>query len=156
MLSQHRVNEPNAIFGEELCAGTVAERRSGRWECTLSEIFIGEYLIVPLTTTRMLNLEGYVMNTCCRQYRHQCEDLEYSIFSIRSRSGERLATLGLAREQGDWRFDQCLGPSDAEVLEETLSYLDEEEVLQTEYFSTEIYYVAHEVVRLMNNIGSSH
>lgn len=156
MLSQYNVNELNAIFGAELSAGASVERRPGKWECKLSEMFVGEYLIVPLTTTKMLKSEGYVMNNCCRDYTHQCKDLEYSIFSIRSRSGERIATLGLAKDAGYWCFDQCLGQSNTEVLEETLNYLDDEDVLQTEYFPTEIYYVAHEVVRLMNCTSGSH
>lgn len=156
MLSQHRIHNPQAGRGVVPGAGISTERRSGRWECALSERFIGEYLIVPLTTARMLSSEGYLMNNCCQEYRHTCETQKYCLFSIRSRSGERRATLGLAREQGGWRFDQCLGPSNAEVLEESLNYLDEEEVLQTEFFPTEMYYIAHEVVRLMNRTGSSH
>ena len=93
------------------------------------------------------------MNTCCRDYREQCAELSYCLFSIRTRSGERLATLGLTCRGGYWRFDQCVGPSGMEVLEETRSYLDEDGELQEEIYATELYYVVHEVVRLMNSTG---
>jgi len=75
----------------------------------------------------------------------------YCVFSIRTRSGERLATLGIAcDDDGYWRFDRCMGPANGNVLEEPRHYLDEDGVLQTEWFATELYYVAHDVVRLMN------
>jgi hypothetical protein len=94
------------------------------------------------------------MMNCCREYAGQCADLKYCIFSIRRRSGERLATLGLKNDHGYWRFDQCFGLANAEVLEETLEYIDEDGVPQTECYPTELYYVAHEVVRLMNSASS--
>ena len=98
----------------------------------------------------MLKSEGYWMNNCSREYARQCENIEYCIFSIRSLSGGRLATLGIKNDKGSWSFDQCYGPSNSEVLEETHEYLDEDEVLQFDCNPTDLYYVAHEVVRLMN------
>ena len=90
------------------------------------------------------------MNNCCRDYVDQCAEMTYCLFSIRRRSGERLATLGLEYDHDYWRFDQCFGPSNTEVLEETRTYLDEDGELQEELFATDLYYVAHEVARLMN------
>ncbi len=156
MLSQNNVKDLNVLLGSKLAGEPSTSKRSGKWECVLFEQFIGEYLIVPLTTAKMLKSEGYVMNNCCRDYRHLCEQHRYAIFSLRSRSGERLATLGLVNEDGCWVMDQCFGPSNSEVLEEVLNYLDEEETLQTEYFPAEIYYIAHEVVRLMNSMRNTH
>jgi hypothetical protein len=156
MLSQTKVHELNALFAAELNAETSAGRRSGKWECHLTEMFIGDFFIVPLTTTRMLKSEGYAMSNCCREYKELCEQQQYGIFSIRSRSGERLATLGLAKEDGYWRLDQCFGPANSEVLEETCCYLDEDEALQTEYHPTDLYYVAQEVARLMNRHDRTH
>ena len=95
------------------------------------------------------------MNNCSRDYARKCEAFEYCIFSIRKRTGERLATLGIANDQGYWVFDQCYGPSNTDVLEETYEYLDEDEVLQYDWEPTELYYVAHEVVRLMNSKNDS-
>jgi hypothetical protein len=103
-----------------------------------------------------LKSEGYLMNNCFRDYIPQCSELKYCFFSMRSRSGERLATLGITSDDDFWRFDQCFGDSNTEVLEETQEYLDEDGILQTESFATELYYVAHEVVRLMNSATDIH
>ncbi len=154
MLSQTTVNELNTIFAGELSVPST-KRRTGKWECKLTEILIGEYLITPLTSARMLKSEGYWMNNCSRNYTRQCEEFEYCMFSIRRRTGERLATLGLANVPGYWIFDQCYGPSNSEVLEETCEYIDEDEGLQFDCNPTELYYVAHEVVRLMNSKDNS-
>jgi hypothetical protein len=154
MLSETKVNELNTIFTGELSA-TSTKRRSGKWKCKVSETLIGEYFITPLTSARMLKSEGYWMNNCSRDYTRQCEAHQYCIFSVRRRTGERLATLGLVNDQGYWIFDQCYGPSNSEVLEETIEYLDEDDVLQFDCYPTELYYVAHEVVRLMNSRSNS-
>lgn len=153
MLSQSTVNELNALFRTELAAATSSARKSGKWDCKLSEILVGEYSITPLTSAKMLKSEGYLMNNCCRDYISQCEEMEYCVFSIRSRSGERIATLGLINEQGRWLFDQCFGRSNSDVLHGTSSFLDDDSVLQTESLPSDIYYVAHEIARLMNAAG---
>ncbi len=153
MLSQSKVDNFNALFATELAAGNSVERRPRKWKCKLSEMLIGEYLMIPLTSAKMMKSESYHMNNCCRDYVEQCAEMTYCLFSIRSRSGERLATLGLKCRGGYWRFDQCAGPSGAEVLEETRPYLDEDGELQEESIATDLYYVAHEVARLMNSAG---
>lgn len=99
----------------------------------------------------MIKSEGYMMNNCCREYIAECAEKNYAIFSIRRRSGERLATLGLCYDKDYWRFDQCVGPLNKDVMEETRGYLDEDGMLHTEIFATELYFVAHEVGRLMNS-----
>jgi len=156
MLSHSKVDNLKGTFAAKLIKGTSARRRSGKWECKLSEMLIGEYLISPLTSTKSLKSEAYWMNNCSRDYISQCANLEYCLFSMRSRSGERLATLGIICDEDYWRFDQCLGQSNTDVLEETMEYLDEDDMLQTESFATELYYVAHEVVRLMNATTGIH
>ncbi len=156
MLTQAGVEELNTLFTTGLVNETWHRKNPAQWDCKLEEMLVGEYLIIPLTTAKMLKSESYLMNNCCRDYLFRCADLEYSLFSIRSRSGERLATLGLCSEDGYWHFDQCFGPANSDVLEESLEYLDEDGVVYTEYFPTEIYYVAHEVVRLLNTHNKSH
>jgi hypothetical protein len=152
MLSQSKVDYFNDLFVTELAAGNSVERRPNKWKCKLSETLIGEYCIMPLTSAKLLKSEGYQMNNCSRDYLDQCAELTYCLFSVRSRVGERLATLGLNCTEGHWRFDQCFGPSNTEVLEETRTYLDEDGEIQEELFATDLYYVAHEVARLMNSI----
>ncbi len=155
MLSQTQVISSVGTFAGHLT--TVAgKRRNAKWECILSAMLIGNYLVVPLVSAKMLKSEGYWMNNCCREYAHQCAEHTYSLFSIRSRSGERLATLGVCSEQGSWELDQCYGASNTEVLDETLVYLDEDGDVQTEWVPTEMYYVVHEVIRLMNSAGRGH
>jgi hypothetical protein len=153
MLSQSKVDYFNDFFATELAAGNSVERRPNKWKCKLSESLVGEYLITPLTSVKLLKSEGYVMNNCCREYVDQCAELKYCFFSIRTRSGERLATLGLEYDHDYWRFDQCFGPSNTEVLEEKRIYLDEDGELQEETSATELYYVACDVARLMNSTG---
>ena len=153
MLSQAKVDYFNDLFVNESSAGNSIERRPRKWKCNISEMLIGEYCITPLTSAKLLKSEGYQMNNCCRDYVDQCAEMTYCLFSVRSRVGERLATLGLDCNDGHWRFDQCFGPSNTDVLEETRTYLDEDGELQEELFSTELYYVAHEVARLMNSAG---
>ncbi|MBB1094558.1 PcfJ domain-containing protein [Rhodopseudomonas palustris] len=153
MLSQSKADNFNALLSTELVAEKSIERRQRKWQCMLSEMLVGEYLIMPLTSMKLLKSESYHMNNCCRDYVDQCAKMKYCLFSIRSRSGERLATLGLNCRGGYWRLDQCSGPSGSEVLEETRAYLDEDGELQEELLATELYYVAHEVARLMNSAG---
>lgn len=155
MLSETTTNELNLLFECEL-SETVRRKHSKKWQCSVSEVCIGEYLIIPLTSVKMLNAESYTMNNCCREYAAECAEGNYSIFSIRSRAGERLATLRAENDDGYWRFDQCYGYSNEEVLEEVFEYFDDDGVLQTEWSATELYYVAHDVVRLLNNSGTRH
>lgn len=150
MLTQEKVNEFGAVYGDTL--RPVSKRqRLGKWQCKLPEMLVGEYLLVPCISAKMLKSEGYWMNNCSRDYMDACAAGEYCIFSIRSRTGERLATLGLINDSSGWRFDQCYGPSNADVMEETYVYLDDDGELHSESFPTDIYYIAHEVVRLMNS-----
>lgn len=151
MLSQSDLLNPCLL--PELANGTSARKRLKKWQCNLSEMLVGDYLIIPLTSATMLKTEGYRMNICCRHYAGQCANQTYCVFSIRRRTGERLATLGLKYDNGYWQFDQCVGPSNSDVLEEKLEYFDEEGELQVEWYATDLYYVAQEVGRLMNSTG---
>ncbi len=49
MLSQSKVENFPAIFAAELAVESSVEKRSGTWKCTLSEMLVGEYLIMPQT-----------------------------------------------------------------------------------------------------------
>lgn len=155
MLSQSRLNEGKRGFARSLATNPTCRKRVRKWDCKLLETLIGNYLIVPLTSAKMLKSEGYLMNSGCREYTDECVDQKYTIFSIRSRSGERLATLGLVYDEDYWQVDQCLGPANKEVMEEISSHIDENGMLHTEVFATELYYVAHEVGRLMNSSANT-
>lgn len=160
MLSPVNVDNASAVLTRELNLptqnNTKNRKKSQKWSCKLAETLVGNYLIVPLTSAKMLKSESYWMNSWCEEYESLCADQKSCIFSIRSRSGERQATLVLENHGNFWRLDRCSGPDNSEVLEEMRGDLDENGVLQTEWFGTEIYYVAHEVLRLMNSGGECH
>lgn len=156
MISQSKVEEFGTINVAHFGPVVSGKKRYSKWECGISETIVGDYLIIPLTSAKRLKSEGYLMNNCCRDYIVQCADLVYGLFSIRRRSGERLATLGLTCDDGYWRFDQCMGPFNSDVVEEIREYIDEDGVIQAELSVSELYYVAHEVARLMNSTAQSH
>lgn len=149
MLSQAAVVDLNGIFIDEIHPESPS-CQPRKWQCILSETVIGDYCVVPLKSARKLKSEGYLMNNCCREYVTQCLEGEYQLFSIRTLSGERVATLGILNHDNHWQFDQCYGVSNSNVLERCIETVDEDGSLLVEYSLTEIYYVAHEVVRLMN------
>lgn len=155
MLTQTKVNPSSSLFTNH-SPQSFKKSKKRSWKSQLFETIVDQFLIIPVTSAKMLRSEAYWMNNCCQDYAGQCANLEYNIFSIRSRSGERFATLGVINDNGYWRFDQCFGSSNSNVLEETLEYLDEDDVLQEERFPTELFYVVHEVVRMMNVNGDFH
>jgi len=151
MLSESQVKEFNTLFAVELAMGYASNTSPGKWGCSLSEMVIGDYVVIPLTSAKMLKSESYWMQNCCSDFTSRCAELEYCVFSIRTRPGKRLATLGVRMAGGYWRFDQCFGPRNEEVLEFVQEYTDDKGYIQGEWATTEIYSVAHEVVRLMNS-----
>jgi hypothetical protein len=46
MLSQLKVENLPAIFASELAGEIPAEKRSGKWKCTLSEMLVGEFRVL--------------------------------------------------------------------------------------------------------------
>ncbi len=127
--------------------------RSGNsWESLLGENVLGDYLVVPLVSAGMLRSEALWMSNCINGYRAICAAGDYAFFSVRTRSGERVATLGVRKDEGCWTLDLCFGPENSTVLEETIEYMDEDGRLQLESYPTDMYYIAQEVVRLQNNM----
>ena len=150
MLASAPTPAPHSLYLTEKSGKREPKKQLRTWTCLLTEELIGDYLIVPLCSIKQVITEADRMNNFCREYIARCAGGTYSLFSIRSRSGERFATLGLSREDDHWQVDRCAGPSDVDVLEESMSFLDEDDALHTESYATEIYYIAHEVARLMN------
>ena len=81
MLSQSKVEYFNDFFATELAVKQSVGRRSNKWECKLAVTLVGDYLIIPLTSAKVLKSEGYMMNNCCRDYIRQCMELKYCLFS---------------------------------------------------------------------------
>ena len=151
MLNASQVVELNILFSVELTMGDSSKRSTGKWECILPEMLIADYSVIPLTSAKILKSESYWMQNCCREYTYMCADLRYCIFSIRNRFGERLATLGLAKEGAYWNFQQCFGPQNTQILESIREYTEEKGLIHAEWSSTDLYDIAHEIVRMMNS-----
>lgn len=132
------------------CAGTLTPVQKNKWDCPLPTLKIDEYEIVPLTSAKQLKSEGYHMNNCCKDYTHQCSTGEYCIFSIRDFAGNRVATLGAINDDGYWQFDQCLGDSNSNVIDEFTEHMDSQGKIHLEWSHSELFYVANEVIRLLN------
>jgi len=126
------------------------------WKCNLHQTFISEYLLLPITSMRKLYKEEQVLNNNCSANLFRCYNETYSAISLRTRSGERIATICLQKVQNYWELDACLGKNGENVLEETLIYMDEDLTVQEETTPTELYYICQEAVRLMNNSQNSH
>ncbi len=129
---------------------TATPKKNWKWKCSLPTIKIDEYEIVPLTSAKQLKSEGYHMNNCCKDYAQQCSEGKYCIFSIRDSFGNRIATLGAVNDEGYWQFDQCLGYSNCNVIDEFTEHLDSQGKIHLEWSHTELFYVASEVVRVLN------
>lgn len=121
-----------------------------RWNCPLPMLRIDEFDIIPLISTKMLKSEGYHMNNCCKDYAAQCAQGTYFVFSIRNHSGDRLATLGAKKVDDHYSLDQCFGPSNSNVTDIFVEYTDDNDYPTVEWQRTELFYVASEVIRVLN------
>ncbi len=151
MLTSQFVAELNDLFANELCLTRTSkfEKRIKGWHCPIQSVQVGEYIVVPLTSARKVKSEGYLMQNCVKEYVEQCRDNMYLLFSIRNLKGERVATLGVKKEGDRWYFDDCLGKDNSTVMEFSTEFFDAGSVFcEIEY--TELFSVAHEVVRLIN------
>ncbi len=148
MLSEKTVGELNRLFG--LGQAMRAGKLRYRWACPVAEQEMGDFRIVPLTSSTALAGEGWHMQHCVASYATQCATGLYQVFSIRNLLGCRLATLGLACTGCGWRVDQCLGFKNAEVLMQTAEWLHGNGEHQSTEEFTDLHYVAQEVTRLLN------
>ncbi|WP_407702911.1 MBL fold metallo-hydrolase [Thiorhodovibrio frisius] len=95
---------------ERLPQKRTAKKKQQHWSPVLEAQKIGQFQIVPLTSSKQLGSEGWHMMNCVADYSNACKNDEYRVFSIRNISGKRLATLGLTRKNNQWFVDQCFGP----------------------------------------------
>ncbi len=116
------------------------------WASVLAACEIGEYQVIPLTTSSELRKEGAAMNHCVGSHDVLCAVGTCQVFSIRDLDNRRLATMSLVFDQYGWHLDQIKGPGNAEVIytEETF-YSGERTETVREY--SDLYYVAQEILR---------
>ena len=116
------------------------------WTSALTTCEIGQYQVVPLTTSSELRKEGAAMRHCVGSHDVLCAAGTYLVFSIRDLDNKRLATMSLVFDQYGWHLEQIKGPGNAEVIytEETF-YSGERTETVREY--SDVYYVAQEILR---------
>jgi len=142
-LKQEQIDELNAIFG--------LNRRGKRkrsvlvWESALATCDLGEYQVIPLTSSWALQQEGREMGHCVGSYDRLCAKGIMQVFSIRDSKGVQVATMSLTFKDDYWFLDQIKGRENAEVCmsEEELFVEDRTETIME---MTELHYVAYEVL----------
>lgn len=133
----------NAIFG----LGTRRKKkRHLEWVSDLPECEIGDYLIIPLTTSRQLRAEGRAMKHCVGHYDELCHRGLARVFSIQDSSGNRLATAALIWLDDYWHLEQVKGHDNAEVLENEETFFNGNSTV-TQLEPTELYFVGQEILR---------
>jgi hypothetical protein len=144
-LTQEQADELNAIFG--LNRQGKKRKRILVWESAVGRCELGDYQIIPLTSSWALRLEGQKMNHCIGHYDRLCAQGLFRAFSIRNLVDQRIATMSLVFQDHTWQLDQVSGLDNAEVcLSEEVIYDGEQ--TETLLDMTEIHSVACEVVRL--------
>ena len=148
MLDEQTVRELNRLFGldREASAGKIRYR----WQSALQVQELGDFLIIPLTSSRELSSEGWNMEHCVAHYDADCAKGMYQVFSIRDLDGTRIATLGLIYTAGVWRVDQCLGFRNEEVVTTFVECVDQNGKHDSLEELTDLHFLSLEIVRLLN------
>lgn len=133
----------NSLFG----LGTKRKKkRNLEWASDLPECEIGDYLIVPLTTSRQLRAEGRAMKHCAGHYDELCHKGLARVFSIQDLSGNRVATASLIWFDDYWHLEQVKGYENAAVLESEETVFDGNSTV-TDREPTELYFVGQEILQ---------
>lgn len=143
---ENRVNPDflNSLFGLETKR---KKKRNLAWETDLAECEIGEYRIVPLTTSRQLRAEGRGMNNCVGRYDELCHGGGVRVFSIQNEFGTRVATASLIWRDDYWYLDQVKGWANAEVVEDEEIPLFNGDSTVIHIEQTDLYFVAQELLQ---------
>lgn len=133
----------NALFGLD----TKGKKKLNlEWASAVLRCEIGDYLILPLTTSRLLRAEGRAMKHCVGHYDELCHKGLARVFSVRDISGHRVATASLIWRDDYWHLEQVKGHENAEVLESENTYFDGNSTV-TELAPTELYFVGQEILQ---------
>lgn len=112
-LSQERIDEFNAIFR--------TSRRSRKkkqelvWDSALGDQALGDYRVIPLTSSWALRQEGRAIRHCVGGYDELCAKNRARVFSIRDLMEKRSATQSLVFRDNYWHLEQVKGVENAEV-----------------------------------------
>ncbi len=145
-LTQEQIDELNAIF--RIRNGGKRKKPELVWESALSSCEIGDYQIVPLTSSWALRQEGYAMQHCVGGYVERCVAGLTRVFSVRDMQGHRIATVALEFDEDFWCMEQIKGRNNNDVCLLVYEYYDGEKgETVTQLDMTDLHYVAHEVLR---------
>ena len=142
---QNRVHPDflNSLFG----LGTKRKKkRNLEWASDLPACELGEFLIVPLTTSRQPRAEGRAMKHCAGHYDELCHRELARVFSIRDLSGNRVATASLIWLDDYWHLEQVKGYENAEVQESEETFFNGNTTV-TQREPTELYFVGQEILQ---------
>lgn len=143
-LRQEQVDELNAIFG--LNKKGKKKKRELVWDSALQACEVGDYQVIPLTSSWALRQEGRAMQHCVGGYDEMCAKGRVQVFSVRNLLGHRVATLSLIFRDDYWHLEQIKGVANEDVsIAEELYYDGDRTVTQLDM--TDMHYVAHEVLR---------
>lgn len=145
-------------------------KRQRAWDSLVEtyESEIGQFNVIPLTSSSALLEEGIEMFHCVGKYDRACHQGLKRVFSIRDRHDERAATLALIFRDDNWQIEQIKGNGNWEVCLSERSYIrdvwgnhefdctdmdhcahsyiemdGEQEIYETDY--SDLYCLAHEV-----------
>ena len=149
VLTQKQLDELNAVFQ----LGLTKNKRCNElaWESALRACEIGEYQIIPLTSSRALRQEGRAMKNCVGSYDVRCAAGICLVFSIRDLDDRRLATMSLDFGERGWRLGQIKGVANEEVCQMENTFFDGERTV-TIIEPDDLHFVALEVVRCYRNL----
>ncbi len=148
MLSEQVVVELNRLFG--LTKEAPSRKLRYRWACPILTQELGDFIIVPLVSSKELASEGWHMQQCVATYDVNCAGGLYQVISVRDLLGNRVATLGLTYGATGWTVDQCLGVSNAVVMRKSVEWIYEGGQHESTEEYTDLHYLAQEVARLLN------
>ena len=140
-LGQEQIDELNAIFGLNRQG---KKKRELVWDSSLDAFELGEYQMIPLTSSWALREEGRVMHHCVGGYVEMCAKGRARVFSIRDLLGHRVATLSLVFRDEYWHLEQIKGFANEDVSRTEEVYYDRD-CTMTQVDMTDMYYVAYDV-----------
>ena len=136
---------PENLLGWELLNPEQKRKRNMSWDSAVGEFEVGDYAVVPLTTSRMLREEARVMRHCVNLYDIACQRGEARVFSVRDSEAHRVATISLAWKDDYWYLEQMKGMANEEVQHLQSAY--EGDALEGSLEPTDLYYVGQEVLQ---------
>ena len=85
------------------------------WEVPIHPMTVGEFTAVALASGKDLWDESVAMRHCADLYAKPCQEGRALLFSVRTASGDRYATIALEHKDGVWSLLQACGHANARI-----------------------------------------